>query len=97
MRLLIVANTDKPLVRPELQKLVPWLKQRVEVIGVEENCEGDWSDLGSQSRVAHSGAGDPVYWLSFFIRSHDDGVAHSDDRDFAWHCAPRIGFRVSEL
>jgi NAD+ kinase len=57
MRLLIVANTDKPLVRPELQKLVPWLKQRVEVIGVEENCEGDWSDLSAELILVLGGDG----------------------------------------
>ena len=47
MRLLIVANIDKPLVRPALEELVPWLKQRVEVVGVEESCDGDWSHLSA--------------------------------------------------
>src|SRR5436305_5898551 len=57
MRLLIVANTDKPLVRPELQKLVPWLKQRVEVIGVEEDGEGDWSNLSADLILVLGGDG----------------------------------------
>ena len=57
MRLLIVANTEKPLVGPELAKLIPWLKQRVELIGVEENCDSDWSNLSADLILVLGGDG----------------------------------------
>ncbi len=42
MRVFIVANLAKPRVKPEVEALIPWLKQRAEVVGVET----DWSDTG---------------------------------------------------
>jgi NAD+ kinase len=57
MRLLIVANTEKPLVRPELERLIPWLKQRVEVVGVEEGCDADWSNLSADLILVLGGDG----------------------------------------
>jgi NAD+ kinase len=35
MRLLIIANTQKPQVQPALQRWLPWLAQRVQVLGVD--------------------------------------------------------------
>lgn len=35
MRLMIVANLSKPRVKPALDELVPWLKQRIEVVGLD--------------------------------------------------------------
>jgi NAD+ kinase len=37
MRLLIVANADKPRVKPALKQMLPWLRKRLEVVGVDEN------------------------------------------------------------
>jgi len=57
MRLLIVANLDKPLVPAALKKLRPWLAKRVEVIGVRNGPEGDWEDTGADVVVALGGDG----------------------------------------
>jgi len=40
MRLLVVANSEKPRVKPALADLLPWLKQRVEVVGIEDEHNG---------------------------------------------------------
>lgn len=41
MRLLIVANLEKPPVQPALTEMLPWLKQRVDVIGVDTDTQAD--------------------------------------------------------
>lgn len=41
MKVLVVANLDKPKVKPAVDALVPWLKDRVEVIGVDTEKECD--------------------------------------------------------
>ena len=45
MRLLIVANLDKPNVPEALEKLRPWLAKRAQVIGVRNGPEGDYHTL----------------------------------------------------
>jgi NAD+ kinase len=57
MRLFIVANVAKPLVRPALNELLPWLKARVDVVGVEEGCGGDWSTLSADAVLVLGGDG----------------------------------------
>ena len=57
MRLFIVANTAKPLVRPALDDLLPWLKERVEVVGVDDGCGGDWSNLSAEMILVMGGDG----------------------------------------
>jgi NAD+ kinase len=57
MRVFIVANTSKPMVRPALEELLPWLKQRVEVVGVAEGCGGDWSNLSADMILVLGGDG----------------------------------------
>ena len=57
MRLLVVANTAKPLVRPALEELLPWLKQRVDVVGVEEGCGGDWTTVNADAILVLGGDG----------------------------------------
>jgi NAD+ kinase len=57
MRLFVVANIAKPLVRPALAELLPWLQQRVQVVGVEEGCEGDWSKLAADVILVLGGDG----------------------------------------
>jgi NAD+ kinase len=45
-------------VRPALTELLPWLKQRVEVVGVEEGCgSGDWSLLAADMILVLGGDG----------------------------------------
>ena len=41
MRVLIVANLDKPRVAPAIDTLVPWCEQQVDLVGVD----GDDVDL----------------------------------------------------
>jgi NAD+ kinase len=58
MRLHIVANVDKPLVRPALHDLIPWLKERVEIVGVDEGCaNADWSGLAADMILVLGGDG----------------------------------------
>jgi NAD+ kinase len=57
MRLLVVANTAKPMVRPALQELLPWLEKRVQIVGVEEGCGGDWSALDAEMILVLGGDG----------------------------------------
>ncbi len=44
MRLFVVANFDKPDIRPAVEAALPWLRERFEVVGVESDCD---SDLGA--------------------------------------------------
>lgn len=57
MRLFIVANTDKPQVQPALDALLPWLRERVQVIGIDHKCEGDWTDLHADMILVLGGDG----------------------------------------
>src|SRR5689334_5845610 len=41
MRLCVVANVTKHNVEPELQSLLPWLRERAEVVGVETDGDDD--------------------------------------------------------
>ena len=57
MRLLIVANIDKPHVRPFLEDVLPWLKQRVNVVGIDENCRQGWEGLDADAILVLGGDG----------------------------------------
>src|SRR5260370_41678719 len=57
MRLFIVANVAKPLVRQALDELLPWLRQRVEIVGIDEGCTGDWADLSADMILVLGGDG----------------------------------------
>ena len=41
MKVLVVANLPKPKVKPAVEKLLPWLKDRVDVVGVVEQDQVD--------------------------------------------------------
>ena len=45
MRVLIVANLVKPKVQPAVDALVPWLQERVEFLGVEDDRNFDLSQI----------------------------------------------------
>ena len=45
MRVLVVANLPKPKVKPAVDKLVPWLNDRVELVGVEDDRDFDLSNI----------------------------------------------------
>jgi NAD+ kinase len=57
MRLFIVANVNKPQVRPALESLLPWLEQRVKIVGVDEECSGDWPNLQADCILVLGGDG----------------------------------------
>ena len=57
MRLLIVANIDKPLVQPALDELLPWIRERVEVVGIDNRCHGDYSQLEADAVLVLGGDG----------------------------------------
>ncbi|MGH7213611.1 MAG: NAD(+)/NADH kinase [Tepidisphaeraceae bacterium] len=57
MRLFIVANLEKSEVGPALERLEPWLAQRVEVVGVETNDHTDVSELNADAILVLGGDG----------------------------------------
>jgi NAD+ kinase len=57
MRLFIVANTDKPRVKPALDRMLPWLRDRVEVVGVDEDDHADISAIHADAILVLGGDG----------------------------------------
>src|ERR1700722_8239685 len=57
MRLLIVANSEKPRVKPALAEMLPWLRQRVEVVGIEDEHNGDMSNAEADAILVLGGDG----------------------------------------
>jgi len=57
MRLLIVANHDKPRVAPALREMLPWLKIRVDIAGVTEDDHADLSHIDADAALVLGGDG----------------------------------------
>jgi NAD+ kinase len=57
MRLLIVVNADKPRVRPALREMLPWLKERVEIVGVDDDHRTDMSKVDADAILVLGGDG----------------------------------------
>src|SRR5437764_9520768 len=57
MRLFIVANTEKPHVRPALDELLPWINERSEVVGVDTDEALDISKSDADVVLALGGDG----------------------------------------
>ena len=57
MRVLIVANLVKPDVQPAVDAILPWLKDRVELLGVEGDRNFDISSLDVNLIVVMGGDG----------------------------------------
>jgi NAD+ kinase len=57
MRLFIIANTDKPRVKPALERMLPWLKKRVEVVGVDEDHTTEMKGLNADAILVLGGDG----------------------------------------
>jgi len=57
MRLFIVANTDKPRVQPALERMLPWLSQRVEVVGVDNDHRTDFKNINCDAVLVLGGDG----------------------------------------
>lgn len=57
MRLFIIANFEKPQVKPALDAMLPWLRDRVEVMGVDGASAGDLSEVDADVMVVMGGDG----------------------------------------
>lgn len=57
MRLFIVANTEKPHVRPALDELLPWIKQHAEVVGMDTDQKVDLRTVDADVILALGGDG----------------------------------------
>ncbi len=57
MKVLLVANLVKPKVKPAVERLVPWLKQRAELIGVDPNCDFDLEKIDVDLIIVFGGDG----------------------------------------
>jgi len=57
MRILIVSNPDKPRVKPALERMLPWLRERVEVIAVDDDHRTDMSTVNADAILVLGGDG----------------------------------------
>jgi NAD+ kinase len=57
MKLFIVANPSKPNVKPALDEWLPWLKQRVEIAGVDTDCCASLAEVDADVILALGGDG----------------------------------------
>jgi NAD+ kinase len=57
MRVAIITNINKPKVRPALADLIPWVRQRVQVLGEETDTPLDLDKLDVDSLVVFGGDG----------------------------------------
>ena len=57
MRVLIVANLDKPRVAPAVDSLVPWCEGHVELVGVDDGDDVDLTTVDADAIVVFGGDG----------------------------------------
>ncbi len=57
MRVLIVANLDKPRVAPAVDSLVPWCEQHVDLAGVDDGDDVDLATVDADAIVVFGGDG----------------------------------------
>lgn len=57
MRMLIIANLVKPKVKPALDALLPWLKDRVELVGIDSGSDFDLAYVGADLLLVLGGDG----------------------------------------
>jgi NAD+ kinase len=57
MRLFLVANAEKPNVRPALEELVPWMSKRVTITGTDTSLTRDLSDVDADVLLVLGGDG----------------------------------------
>lgn len=57
MKLFIVANPKKPNVRPALEEWLPWMRERVEVTGVDTDCCNGLAEVQADAILALGGDG----------------------------------------
>ena len=57
MKVFIVANPQKPDVKPALDQWLPWLKQQAQVVGVDTDCCSDLAGVDADVILALGGDG----------------------------------------
>lgn len=57
MRVLLITNFNKPQVRPACESLLPWIRQRVDLVGVETDTPYDLSTLEVDTILVFGGDG----------------------------------------
>jgi NAD+ kinase len=57
MRLFIVANADKPRVKPALQEMLPRINRQVQIVGVDEDDTTDLSQVAADAILVLGGDG----------------------------------------
>jgi NAD+ kinase len=57
MRLFIVVNHDKPQVRAALDEMLPWVKKRAEVVGIDGETDKDLSGIDADTILVMGGDG----------------------------------------
>src|SRR5688572_15866264 len=57
MKVFVVANCSKPNVGKTLDGWLPWMKQRVEIVGIEKNNDADLSGVAADVILALGGDG----------------------------------------
>jgi NAD+ kinase len=57
MRLLIIANTDKPKVATALKEMIPWIEKRVQVIGVDTQINNEQHRVDADAILVLGGDG----------------------------------------
>src|SRR5688572_25179508 len=57
MRLFVVANAEKPNVRPALEELVPWMARRLTVTGTDTSLTSDLSSVQADAILVLGGDG----------------------------------------
>jgi NAD+ kinase len=57
MRILIIANTSKPRVKPALDEMLPWLTERVEIVGIDSDLDSELSNTNVDCVLVLGGDG----------------------------------------
>jgi NAD+ kinase len=57
MRVAIITNINKPKVRPALTELIPWVEQRVEIVGIEADSPIDLDKADADTVLVFGGDG----------------------------------------
>ena len=57
MRIFIVANSAKPEVAPAMARWMPWMKQRAEIVGIDDDGAGDLRHVAADAVLVLGGDG----------------------------------------
>ncbi len=57
MRLVVITNINKPKVRPAMEEIVPWIKQRADVVAVDDEAAIDLTTVDADAVLVLGGDG----------------------------------------